>query len=224
MCTIYYATETGDSRIWTRSVCFASIRRGTKTGASLFFLFFIFLIFLSPVYFPCGQKFFSAESQFHCRGNLRFREQFPCLVQRLKECWLDSDVCLSSGAVWESRWTSWAVRPNEPSGFRRRKELLNRASALGGGENLCLMSSDVLRHIRDKLYETLNTNLREKLVGCKTVYFGLVHLCRGDPCQDLGGKLNLEIWCPSGLKICILFSSKVKIYIKMRIKTFLGPV
>ena len=75
---------------------------------------------------------------------------------------------------------------------------------------LCLMSSDVMRHIRDKLYETLNTNLREKLVGCKTVYFELVHLCRGDPCQDLGGKLNLEIWCPSGLKICILFSSKVK--------------
>ena len=89
---------------------------------------------------------------------------------------------------------------------------------------LCLMSSDVLRHIRDKLYETLNSNLREKLVGCKMVYFGLVHLCRGDPCQDLGGKLNLEIWCPSGLKICVLFSSKVKIYIKMRIKTVLGPV
>ena len=36
----------------------------------------------------------------------------------------------SSGAVWESRWTSWAVRPKEPSGFRGRKELLNRASAL----------------------------------------------------------------------------------------------
>ena len=31
----------------------------------------------------------------------------------------------SSGAVWESRWTSWTVRPNEPSGFRGRKELLN---------------------------------------------------------------------------------------------------
>ena len=36
----------------------------------------------------------------------------------------------SSGAVSESRWTSWAVRPNEPSGFRGRKDLLNRASAL----------------------------------------------------------------------------------------------
>ena len=35
----------------------------------------------------------------------------------------------SSGAVWESRWTSWAVCPNEPSGFRGRKDLLNRASA-----------------------------------------------------------------------------------------------
>ena len=36
----------------------------------------------------------------------------------------------SSVAVWESRWPSWAVRPNEPSGFTGRKELLNRASAL----------------------------------------------------------------------------------------------
>ena len=36
----------------------------------------------------------------------------------------------SSGAVWESRWTTWAVRPNEPSGFCGRKDLLNHASAL----------------------------------------------------------------------------------------------
>ena len=42
-------------------------------------------------------------------------------------------VCVfshSSGAVSESRWPSWAVRPNVPSGFRGRKELLNSASAL----------------------------------------------------------------------------------------------
>ena len=36
----------------------------------------------------------------------------------------------TSGAVWESRWPSWAVRPNEPSGFRGRKAILNHASAL----------------------------------------------------------------------------------------------
>ena len=30
----------------------------------------------------------------------------------------------------ESRWPSWAVRPNEPSGFRGCKNLLNHASAL----------------------------------------------------------------------------------------------
>ena len=36
----------------------------------------------------------------------------------------------SSGAVWESRWPPWAVRPNEPSGIRGRKAILNHASAL----------------------------------------------------------------------------------------------
>ena len=40
----------------------------------------------------------------------------------------------SSGVVCESRcesrWPSWAVRPNEPSGFRGRKAILNHASAL----------------------------------------------------------------------------------------------
>ena len=55
--------------------------------------------------------------------------------QRGAECGYIRATCAenpaySSGAVWESRWTSWAVRPNEPSGFRGRKDLLNRASAL----------------------------------------------------------------------------------------------
>ena len=30
----------------------------------------------------------------------------------------------------ESRWLSWAVHPNEPSGFRGRKAILNHALAL----------------------------------------------------------------------------------------------
>ena len=47
----------------------------------------------------------------------------------LKHVWLDHGSH-SSGAVWESRWPSWAVRSNEPSGFRGRKVILNHASAL----------------------------------------------------------------------------------------------
>ena len=41
-----------------------------------------------------------------------------------------SSLSHNSGAVSKSRWTSWAVRPNEPSGFRGSKDLLNHASAL----------------------------------------------------------------------------------------------
>ena len=54
----------------------------------------------------------------------------------------------SSGAVWESRWTSWAVRPNEPSGFRGRKELFE--PCFGIGHNLSLIcqltSEDIKQH------------------------------------------------------------------------------
>ena len=32
--------------------------------------------------------------------------------------------------MWESRWPSWAFRPNEPYGFRGRKAILNHAHAL----------------------------------------------------------------------------------------------
>ena len=42
-------------------------------------------------------------------------------------------LCLmkqSSGAVWKSRWSSWAFRPNEPYGFRGCKAMLNHAHAL----------------------------------------------------------------------------------------------
>ena len=48
----------------------------------------------------------------------------------------------------------WAadVRSTEPSGFRGRKAILNHTSALVMMMNWCLMSSDVMRHIRDKLW------------------------------------------------------------------------
>ena len=36
-------------------------------------------------------------------------------------------VSESSGAVWESRWPSWAPRPNEPYGFCGRKATVNHA-------------------------------------------------------------------------------------------------
>ena len=36
----------------------------------------------------------------------------------------------SSGAMWKSRWSSWAFRPDEPYGFRGRKAILNHAHAL----------------------------------------------------------------------------------------------
>ena len=46
-----------------------------------------------------------------------------------------------------SRWTSWAVRHNEPAGFRGRKELLNRASALVTTLSLiCLLTSEDIKH------------------------------------------------------------------------------
>ena len=43
-----------------------------------------------------------------------------------------SDTALhqSSGAVWKSRWPSWAFRPNEPYGFCGRKATLNHAYAM----------------------------------------------------------------------------------------------
>ena len=76
-----------------------------------------------------------------CSGPWLYNLFFPALflfdwVGGLWPSYLNVKSCVlgrqrrSSGAVWESRWTSWAVRPNEPSGFRGRKELLNRASAL----------------------------------------------------------------------------------------------
>ena len=39
-------------------------------------------------------------------------------------------VCLSLSPIVQEQCESRGVRPNEPSGFRRRKDILNHASAL----------------------------------------------------------------------------------------------
>ena len=61
------------------------------------------------------------------------------------------DTVKSSWAVRKSRWPSWVPRHNEPYGFCGRKATLNRANALVM-MSWCLMSSDVIWHIRDKLW------------------------------------------------------------------------
>ena len=47
----------------------------------------------------------------------------------------------SPGAVWKSRWSSWAFRPNQPYGFRGRKAMLNHWSQLVSN-----MLTDILGH------------------------------------------------------------------------------
>ena len=58
-------------------------------------------------------------------------------------CWCVL-VVFVVGAVWESRWPSWAVRHNEPSGFRGRKAILNHA--LAWPQLVPNMSTDIRRH------------------------------------------------------------------------------
>ena len=44
--------------------------------------------------------------------------------------WLGRIFCKIVQEVCESRWPSWAVRPNKPSGFCGCKAIVNNASAL----------------------------------------------------------------------------------------------
>ena len=57
------------------------------------------------------------------RGGESVSHKGFCLSERLSD--RVQQLCES-----RLRWPSWAVRPNEPSGFRGRKDLLNHASAL----------------------------------------------------------------------------------------------
>ena len=81
--------------------------------------------------FPCGRKVFPVKERVMPAPSL-ISVWHPGIIKDGVVCrdssWNYSSH--SSGAVWESRWPSWAVRPNEPSGFRGRKAILNHASAL----------------------------------------------------------------------------------------------
>ena len=101
----------------------------------------------------------------------------------------------SSGAVWESRWPSWAVRPNEPSGFRGRKELLNRASAL-----VTTCPKYVNWHLR-----TLSINSSSSLWTLRPTFRSVPMLCVNGPCPT----------CATSLKCCSVEGLKEKLYLTL---------
>ena len=56
----------------------------------------------------------------------------------------------SSGAVWESRWPSWAARPNKPYSFRGRKAILIHAHAFSLTQRCQPTSEDIKQHLKKK--------------------------------------------------------------------------
>ena len=61
-----------------------------------------------------------------------------CLWISIPKSWRSSALYQqSSGAVWESRWPSWAFRPNEPYGFCHGQS--NIEPCLGTGHSLSLI-------------------------------------------------------------------------------------
>ena len=73
-------------------------------------------------------------------------QYIPLQLQRLKV--LGQSQSQSSGAVWKSRWLSWAFRPNKPYGFHGRKAILNHAHTLVSALSLICqpISEDVKQH------------------------------------------------------------------------------
>ena len=64
----------------------------------------------------------------------------------------------------ESRWPSWAVRPNEPSGFRGRKAIIiEPCSRIGLVPNMFLASEDIKQKENERthwLVPNMSTNTR----------------------------------------------------------------
>ena len=83
--------------------------------------------------------------------------------------------------MWELRWPSWAVRPNEPSGFRGRKAILNIEPCFGIGHSLSLIcqltSEDIKHHFIIIWYGKVPIKKAGFLaisITCKATYSGLL--------------------------------------------------
>ena len=76
---------------------------------------------------------------------------FPVRICTDTKWWILVCPYHSSGAVWESRWLSCAVRPNELYGFSGRKAVLNHAHACLILSLICQPTSeDIKQHLKKK--------------------------------------------------------------------------
>ena len=115
------------SKLWRLKVNFSTIHTRLSHSRNLTFVYRLRCVWTVIVW---GLKVLEQRAR-DCAGVYK------------QECWTRAH---SSGAVWESRWTSWAVRPNEPSDFRGRKDLLNHASALVSACPCQPTSEDIKQH------------------------------------------------------------------------------
>ena len=102
----------GASRMWTRSVCFAGIRCGTKTGASL--------LFCTAAFFSPGKISFSFSFfLFSLCGNLRFPDSSHAwreLTYSVHVCIITCvyvansvHVCITSVLLCAFLWLTYSV-------------------------------------------------------------------------------------------------------------------
>ena len=104
-----------------------------------------------------------------CRGGGEGREGGrlwqPCSSKRT---WNKRKI-QSSGAVWKSRWPSWAPRPNEPYGFCGRKATLNHAHALVS-LSLIMMSTRHPRTLSSTTSTTTSSTINTKIQSSEAVW------------------------------------------------------
>ena len=87
--------------------------------------------------------------------------------------------CQTSGAVWKSRWPSWAPRPNEPYGFYERKA--NTEPCTRTGHSLSLIRQPTSEDM--KLYIIINNFQRLFCLALRDTVSGRLP---ADPSQRRG--------------------------------------